>query len=151
MFLRSSRRWRDVAPKTPGHIRFPSCRFLQMYYSIVPGVSEVTFLAKKERRNTGGINSPVRANWMGQEVPPRCGYMKIFLHFVFYQPYAATRRSIYLFEITLIEFSILYFVGWRTIHLLTQFQLQLSISTSPSHFDIRYSLFNRKSPSGDGC
>ena len=79
MFLRSSRRWRDVAPKTPGHIRFPSCRFLQMYYSIVPGVSEVTFLAKKERRNTGGINSPVRANWMGQEVPPRCGYMEIFL------------------------------------------------------------------------
>ena len=54
--------------------------------------------------------------------------MKIFLHFVFYQPYAATRRSIYLFEITLIEFSILYFVGWRTIHLLTQFQLLLLTS-----------------------
>ena len=81
VFLRSSRRWRDVAPKTPGHIRFPSCRFLQMYYSIVPGVSKATFLAKKERRNTGGINSPVRANWMGQEVPPRCGYLWIFFAF----------------------------------------------------------------------
>jgi len=54
-----------IAQKTPGHKEFFFLLFTNVFFH-VPGVSEATFLVKKELRNTGGINSPVRANWMGQ-------------------------------------------------------------------------------------
>jgi len=69
-----------IATKTPGQKGFFFLLFTNVFF-YAPGVSEATFLAKKERRNTGGINSPVRANWMGQEVAPRFGYLKTFLAF----------------------------------------------------------------------
>ena len=66
VFLRSSSKWLDVASKTPGHIRFFSFLFWNCIISLSPGFLKRLFLQSKERRNTGVINSPVHANWMGQ-------------------------------------------------------------------------------------